>query len=230
MTSKTLSIIVPVFNEKATLAEVVARLNEADFLGWQKEIIIINDASTDGTTEIIKALPSTIKKVFLPRNSGKGSAVKAGLAKATGSHCLIQDADLEYNPKDIPMLLAAIKNENDVVFGSRNLSEKRHGALIPRAGVWFITFLINTLFRTKLTDVWTCYKLFPKTAAAFFTEGRFESEIVFTIALVTHGFHIKEVPIFYTPRDVLGGKKIKNWDGIVAIFSILRLYFTYPQP
>ncbi len=222
----TISVIVPVFNEKKTLQEVIQRIYAADFGTWNKEIIVVDDGSTDGTADIVRGLPESVIKIILPVNSGKGSAVKAGLVKANGSYCVIQDADLEYHPDDIQNLLKKIKNKDtDVIYGSRNIaSGTRHGSLIPRIGVFFITKLTNALFQLTLTDIWTCYKLFPKRAARFFTSGRFESEIAFTIALANNGFLFSETAITYTPRDKQQGKKIKYRDGILAIFVVLKTY------
>ena len=221
---RTVSIIVPCYNEKQTVGELLDRLIAAPIpADWKKEIIVVDDASYDGTCDILKRYEREMRVVYCDENGGKGTAVRCGIACATGEYVIIQDADLEYDPRDIQSLLSVIENRTaEVVYGSRNLSPlTRSGGLIARAGVWFITKLINLLYGLSLTDVWTCYKLFPREAAGDFMAGHFESELLFTAALARRGYRFAEVAISYAPRAVAEGKKIRYRDGIHAILLII---------
>jgi glycosyltransferase involved in cell wall biosynthesis len=220
--SSRLSIIVPCYNEANTVVQLLEKLFSIDLGAWKKEIIIVDDASTDSTRELLERYEGRAVVVLQKINGGKGSAVQAGLTRATGDYVLIQDADLEYEPRDIPALLEGL-TKAAVVYGSRNLRPReRAGAYIPRMGVWFITKLINMLYGLSLTDVWTCYKLFPRDAGEDFKAGRFESELLFTAALKRRGYRFTEVPIKYHPREFFEGKKIRYSDGIYAIFVIIK--------
>jgi glycosyltransferase involved in cell wall biosynthesis len=218
-----LSIVIPVFNESQTIEKVLRRIDSLAIAGWDKEIVVVDDGSTDGTRDIIRSLPIPMIIIFHERNGGKGTAVRTGLARATGDYVLIQDADLEYDSEEIPLLLVPVEQSvADVVFGSRNLRPReRAGAWIPRLGVWFLTKQINLLWGLHLTDVWTCYKLFPRAAAGDFKAGRFESELLFITALARRNYAFAEVPISYHPRDVQEGKKIRYRDGLWAIWVLV---------
>lgn len=222
MIHKKISIIVPCYNEAQTIEETLTQLLMTPMRGWEKEVIVVDDASHDGTQDILKRYEEKACIIYSEKNGGKGTAVRRGMEGATGDYVIIQDADLEYSPTDIPSLLSVLESGiAEVVYGSRNLNpHARHGGVIPRMGVWFITKLINALYKLSLTDVWTCYKLFPREAAADFVAGRFESELLFTATLARHGYRFAEVPISYTPRDVAAGKKIRYRDGFYAIFVI----------
>ncbi len=217
-----LSIIIPVYNERRTIEQILDRIEAAPMPGWEREIIVVDDGSTDGTREFLNSRHG-IQVILHEKNGGKGTAVRTGLAAATGAFVLIQDADLEYDPEDIQHLLHEVDSGRaDVVYGSRNLRPReREGAYIPRLGVWVITKLINILHRLHLTDVWTCYKLFPRAAADAFVAGRFDSELLFTAALARRGYRFAEVPISYHPRDAAEGKKIRYRDGFIAISRII---------
>jgi len=221
---RTVSIIVPCYNEERTVGELLNCLRTAFIpFGWEKEIIVVDDASRDGTRNILKRYENEMRIIYCEKNGGKGTAVRRGIQDAMGAYVLIQDADLEYDPADIATLLSVIDSGTaDVVYGSRNLSPRtHHSGLLARAGVWFITKLINLLYRLSLTDVWTCYKLFPRAAANDFMTGRFESELLFTAALARRNYRFAEVPISYAPRAVAEGKKIRYRDGIQAIIVIV---------
>lgn len=217
-----ISIVIPCYNEERTIDGLLARVRAADMHGWEKEIIVVDDASRDNTPTLLKKYEDTMRVIYCEKNGGKGTAVRLGMKYATGDYVLIQDADLEYDPADIRNLLEVIEaGRADVVYGSRTLDpQTRRGGLIARLGVRFITKLINTLYRLSLTDAWTCYKLFPRAAADDFVAGRFESELLFTAALARRHYRFVEVPISYAPRPVAEGKKIRYRDGIYAIIVI----------
>ncbi|OGG92939.1 hypothetical protein A2609_01745 [Candidatus Kaiserbacteria bacterium RIFOXYD1_FULL_47_14] len=216
------SIVIPCYNEARTIDELLARVRATNMRGWDTEIIVVDDASHDGTPDLLQKYEDTMHIIYLDKNGGKGTAVRRGMKEATGDYVLIQDADLEYDPADIPNLLTVVENGTaDVVYGSRTLDpQTRHGGLIPRLGVWFITKLINALYDLSLTDVWTCYKLFPREASSDFIAGHFESELLFTAALARRGYKFAEVPISYAPRALTEGKKIRYRDGLYAIAVI----------
>lgn len=218
-----LSIVIPCYNEEKTLEEILSRVLKMDIAPWHREIIVVNDASTDQTSHILKKYKDKIKTIHLEKNGGKGTAIKRGLEETTGNYIIIQDADLEYNPAEIKSFLKDLKEDSKIaVYGSRNLYHiKRKGFLYQRFGVWFITKMINIFYDVKLTDVWTCYKLFPESAKKHFIAGRFESELLFTTAIVRDNFTIIEVPITHFPRDSKHGKKIRITDGLKAIQLLL---------
>ena len=169
---------------------------------------MVDDGSKDGTREIHATFQDRVQVILRAQNGGKGSAIKDGIAQSTGDYILFQDADLEYDPEEIPAMLSVIdRGEADVVYGSRNMRPReREGAWVPRIGVWTLTKIINVLHQQKLTDVWTCYKLFPAEAASDFTPGRFESELLLTSTLSRRGYSFAEVPISYHPRKAAEGK------------------------
>jgi len=216
------SVVIPCYNEARTIDELLARVRAAHMRGWKKEIIVVDDASRDGTPALLKKHEDTMHVIYLDQNVGKGTAVQRGMKESSGDYVLIQDADLEYDPADISNLLAVIESgAADVVYGSRNLAPRaHHGGLMPQLGVWFITKLINALYDLSLTDVWTCYKLFPRAAGDDLVAGRFESELLFTAALARRGYRFAEVPISYEPRALTEGKKIRYRDGFYAIIVI----------
>lgn len=219
-----LSIIIPAFNEAAFLPEVIRRVKETPY---DKEIIIVDDGSTDGTPEYLNDLNAKdIKIIFHNENMGKGAAVRSGLAVATGDVVIIQDADLEYDPKDYQVLLEPIiDGKADVVYGSRFLGGP-HRVLFfwHSVGNSLITLLSNMLTDLNLTDMETGYKAFRKEV---FTNIRIESnrfgfEPEITSKVAKKGFRIYEVPISYSGRSYQEGKKITWKDGIKAIFTVLR--------
>ena len=225
-----LSVVIPVFNESKTIRQVVENLSILEIPRWQKEIIIVDDGSSDDSRSILREYENLHKIIYHSNNLGKGSAVQTGLKQASGDYILIHDADLEYNPLEIPSLITELENRQSdkiVIYGSRNLHHiKREGMYIPRAGVWFVTYEFNLLFGTSLTDLWTCYKLFPKSAVPFFAPGGFDSELVFSARLIKNKYQIFEVPISHRPRSKQEGKKIRYRDGIIGIWVILREFLS----
>jgi glycosyltransferase involved in cell wall biosynthesis len=213
-----LSIIIPAYNEERTIAEIIKKIKALD-IKIEKEIIVVDNNSIDKTYEIAKSFSEiTLLKETV---KGKGYAVKKGLEVATGEFILIQDADLEYNPQDIIKLIDKAAGKT-VVYGSRNLGVERKGGILARFGVWFLTKEFNFLFNCNLTDLWTCYKLFPKEASILFKNGGFDSELSFSTSLIKNGFKIIETSISYNrPRTKAEGKKIRYIDGIKGIFLLI---------
>ncbi|MBI2120778.1 MAG: glycosyltransferase [Parcubacteria group bacterium] len=218
-----LSIIVPAYNEEKTVGKVLKRLLAVPFPGWETEVIVVNDASTDGTLAAMKVFSPRIRIINLPKNSGKGSAVNAALAVADGDFAIIQDADLECKPEEIPLLLKALEPQRKVaVIGSRETHAKNpKKKTLSRFGSLSITKLINLFYGSALTDASMCYKLFPKSAFGYFDAGGFEAELLFILRLLQNGYRIVEVPVSYTPRETSDGKKIRYRDGMKIIGRIL---------
>jgi glycosyltransferase involved in cell wall biosynthesis len=221
-----LSVIIPVFNEKATIAEVIGEVNRVSI---DKEIIIVDDGSTDGTMEVIKKLEHEVTKVHLSRlNFGKGAAVRVGLTYVTGDVVIIQDADTELDPREYHNLLAEIERGADVVYGTRFARSDPRISLITRLANKFLTGLTNILFGSKLTDMECAYKMF-RTEVAKRLSLRcigFEFEPEITAQFLSMGYEIAQVPIDYIPRKVEQGKKI-NWrDGVQAIYYLIYYRFT----
>ena len=228
MKNKKISIIIPVYNEETFLRDIVTKVRQVDTLGLEKEIIIIDDNSKDGSPEIIKKLAENHKEIkyFLKeKNGGKGSALQKGFEIAKGDIILIQDADLEYSPDDYPDLLKPIlEGIADVVYGSRFLS-KTHRVLYYRhyVGNRLITALSNFFSNINLTDMETCYKVFVRKVIDRheFKSKRFGFEVEFTATVSHMGLRIYEVPISYNGRTYKEGKKIGTKDAIEAGFLII---------
>jgi len=222
-----LSVIIPVYNEKSTISEVIEKVSAVE-LPVEKEIIVVDDGSTDGTVEILQSNSIKLANTYLtPVNMGKGAAVRIGLTLAKGEIILIQDADLELNPNEYKQLLQPILDgKTSVVYGSRFLGENRVAPL-RRLANYFLTFTTNLLFRTKLTDMETAYKVFTSEVAKKFSleANRFDIEPEITAQIARNGFMILEVPISYRPRTKSEGKKIKWKDGIKALLTLLKYRF-----
>jgi len=223
-----LSVIIPVFNEEKTLKEIVARVQKAKVAS---EIIIVNDASTDKTEKILKdikedkKLSANLTVVTHKINSGKGSAINTGLIKVKGDYVLIQDADLEYDPNDIPKLLKPIKDgKAEVVFGSRFTGEHRNLFFWHMVGNKSLTLLTNILFDTTLSDMETCYKVIPTKILKEMNlkSKRFDFEPEVTAKILKRGIRIYEVPISYAGREYSEGKKIGPNDGLIAIWTLIK--------
>ncbi|MBU2633722.1 MAG: glycosyltransferase family 2 protein [Nanoarchaeota archaeon] len=231
-----LSIIIPVYNEKSTILKILEKIKNIN-LYVDKEIIIVDDCSTDGTTNILKNLKDkNIKIIYGKKNQGKGSSIITGLKYVTGDYVIIQDADLEYNPEEYKKLLdISIKNDLDVVYGSRFLNKKYKDFKKTQKNFIFIHYignkilsLITTLLYGKLiTDMETCYKLIktPIIKNLNLKAKRFDIEPEITTKLLKNKYKIKEIPITFKARDFEHGKKI-NWkDGLKAFYYLVKYKF-----
>jgi glycosyltransferase involved in cell wall biosynthesis len=224
---KTLSILIPVYNEKATVLELLRRV-KAITLPLGKEIIVVDDGSTDGTRELLRALPKEQARCFFHEiNRGKAAAIRTALAQATGDFVIIQDADLEYDPADYPALLTPLLDDRaDVVYGSRFLGGGPHRVLLfwhYFANMVF-TLMTNVLYDVNLTDMGTCYKAFSsqKLKAIPLSSERFGIEAELTAKVCKRGLRLYEVPISYSGRTYAEGKKITWRDGLTYLWCLLR--------
>jgi len=225
---KKLSIIIPVYNEKETILEVIKRVKEVD-IDLSKEIIIIDDGSTDGTKDLLKKIKGA-KLIFSKVNEGKGASIRKGLKKVTGDIVLIQDADLEYNVNDYRKLIEPIiKNKVGVVYGSRNLikNNRKHSGFLFYTGGILLSWMANLLYGINITDEATCYKVFKTDIIKNIDLQckRFEFCPEITAKIAKKGINIHEVPISYNPRNSIQGKKIQWRDGFQAIWVLLKYRF-----
>jgi glycosyltransferase involved in cell wall biosynthesis len=224
-----LSIVIPVFNEKATIALLLERVLAVDY-GCDLEILLIDDGSTDGTKEEgdrLAALDHRARIIHHPRNMGKGAALRSGFEQAGGQIIIIQDADLEYDPAEIPKVIRPILiGVADVVFGSRFLSGGAHRVLYfwHSIGNSFLTLLSNFLTNLNLTDMEVCYKAFRRDVirSIRICEDRFGFEPEITAKIARGGWRIYEVPISYYGRTYEEGKKIAWRDGVKAVWCIFK--------
>ena len=225
---RSLSVIVPVYNERNTVAEVVRRMRAVE-LPLEREIVVVDDGSTDGTRQVLAQLAdSTVHVVLHDRNQGKGAAVRTGLAQVTGDLVLIQDADLEYDPDDWPKLLApALKGRARVVYGSRFTGERRNMLFAHWVGNRFLSLVTNVLYNTTLSDMETCYKLFDRDVIQHIAlhAQRFDFEPEVTAKVLRQGIRIYEVPISYSGREFDEGKKITWHDGLAALWTLVKYRF-----
>lgn len=229
-----LSIVIPAYNEEATIEAIVRRVQAVDLGPVEKEIIVVNDGSKDGTEQVLKGL-SAIRHVSHGQNAGKGAALTTGFQAATGDIVLIQDADLEYDPDDYPVVIRPIvEGHSDVVMGSRFILYKpkffgtrRSPYLSHYIGNMLITSITNLLYGKRFTDYEGCYKAFRRTvvAATPVKAKGFEFDNELICKLMRKGTRIVEVPIHYTPRTYESGKKITWRHGVIMLWTIIKWRF-----
>lgn len=230
-----LTVIIPAYNERNTIEEILKRVQAAPLdpdLNAEKEIIVVDDGSTDGTREILARVADEHPDILVlmhEHNQGKGAAIRTGLEHATGDYIVIQDADLEYDPREYSVLLRPlVEGKADVVYGSRFLGPHRAFLFLHYLGNKFLNLVTNILYDTILTDMETCYKMFradvikniPLKARGF----EFEPEV--TAKVLKRGYRVFEVPISYSGRDFEEGKKIHPWkDGLKALWTLIKYRF-----
>lgn len=223
----------PVYNERQTVEEIVRRVLAVDLDGIHKELILVDDGSTDGTREVLHTLGRQdlpgVKIVLHHQNQGKGAAIRTGLGHANGDLIVIQDADLEYDPRDYVVLLQPILDgKADVVYGSRFMGPHRAFNFLHMLGNKFLTLITNVLYNTILTDMETCYKVFRVEVLRNIRirSNRFDFEPEITAKVLKRGYRVFEVPISYSGRDLDEGKKISAWrDGLPALWALIKYRF-----
>jgi glycosyltransferase involved in cell wall biosynthesis len=226
---RTLSVIMPVFNERATVGEIIRRMRAVE-IPLVLQVIVVDDGSSDGSDKVLKALEdSTVRLLRHEHNQGKGAAIRTGLAAATGDLVLIQDADLEYDPDDWPLLLDPIlKGKARIVYGSRFTGQRKNMLPLHWFGNRILSLTTNILYSTTLSDMETCYKLFDAQTieGLRIVSNRFDFEPEITAKVLRRGHRIYEVPISYAGREPDEGKKITWRDGFSALVALIRFRFT----
>jgi glycosyltransferase involved in cell wall biosynthesis len=223
-----LSIITCVYNERDTILTVLDRVRAVDLgPGWEREIIVVDNFSTDGTRELLQGLDlPDVRVVFHPRNLGKGTSVRTAIAHCTGDYAIIQDADLEYDPADYHLFLERVANDHPAaIYGSRTLGGRAtYEYLANYLGVRFLTWMTNLLYGARLTDVATAAKMVRMDVLKVLnlTGTGFDLDFELTDKILRAGHEIVEVPVTYRPRTIAEGKKIRAWDGLWALKVIVR--------
>lgn len=224
-----MSIVIPVFNERNTIKEILRRVRQVDLGDLEREIVIVDDGSSDGTRNILAMEEdSGTRVIYHPENRGKGAAVRTGFAAASGDLILIQDADLEYDPEDYPKLLEPVlKGKAQVVYGSRFTGPRKNMLFWHFVGNRFLALMTNILFNTTLSDMETCYKLFTRESleGIELKSNHFEIEPEVTAKILKKRIRIYEVPISYTGREMEEGKKITWRDGFPALWTLVKYRF-----
>lgn len=228
-----ITVLIPIFNEVNTLRLILQKIDEVSFCGLEKEIILIDDYSTDGTRDILAELSQTYSdkyKIFYhDKNMGKGAALRTGFGHVTGDITIIQDADLEYNPEDYePLIKLLVEGKADVAYGSRFLNKNSEFMLLSKLANKFLTFVTNVLYNVHLTDMETCYKAFK---TEFIKEikiksNRFDFEPEITAKVLKKGAKLIELPVLYNAREYDEGKKITWKDGVHAIWTLVKFRFS----
>ena len=223
-----LSVVMPAFNERATIEEIVRRVLAVPL---KKELIVVDDCSTDGTRDLLQQLQKELGFTLLlqPKNAGKGAALRAGFVAVRGDIAVIQDADLEYSPEEYPELIELIcSGRADVVYGSRFLGRHRVFLFVHYMGNRLLTLMTNVLYNTMLTDMETCFKAMRVEVLRSMTlkSNRFGIEPELTAKIFKRGYRVYEVPITYDGRGYEDGKKITWKDGVVAVWTLIKYRFT----
>jgi len=239
MSDPQLSIVMPVYNERPTVLEVLQRVRD---LPVSKEILVVDNCSTDGTREVLQGLQhADVRVVLQPRNLMKGNSVRRGISLARGQYVVVQDGDLEYDPTDLVTMLEVIQQEGVLaVFGSRILGAQARGEAIKhsvfRLGGNLVNGIFQLLFRSKLTDIASCYKMAPREVLQELDlscngfDLDFETAAKLVMAARRRNLRIVEVPISYRPRTVAEGKKIRWQDGLRAILTLWRVRWSQRRP
>lgn len=222
---KKLSIVIPVYNEEATISSALESVLAAKVPGWNMEIIVVDDGSSDGTGNVLTQWEKKVSVIRKQKNEGKGSALKLGFARATGDIILVQDADLEYSPKDYPTLLSPFENSHvDIVYGSRFLGSHLSTMFVYELGNKFVTLITNILYNTNITDMETGFKVFRKEVIKDIdiSSKQFDVEPELTAKVLKKGYQIYEVPISYFGRTFAEGKKLTWRDGVMAFWTLVK--------
>jgi len=224
---KKISIIIPVFNERKTINQIIRAVERVDLSPIEKELIIVDDGSTDGTREVLAGFEGRRRIIYQPKNTGKGAALRRGFQEASGDYILNQDADLEYDPADYPLLIKPVLNGRaDVVFGSRHLDPAKNKYAYKRYlwGGLFLNFVVNLCTGIGINDIFSGSKLFPRSALRRISlnSSGFEIETELAVKLKRAGYKILEVPISYKARRIEEGKKIRPIDGLKILKAAIK--------